>query len=82
MQYDFYIRHPVRQDIQVNDLVTIHYFEYGKDYQYPGESHDFWEIMYADRGSIAVRCGETEHHLTRGDIRKCQLAAELFLQHR
>ena len=68
MQSDLYIRHPVRQDIQVNDLVTIHYFEYGKDYQYPGESHDFWEIMYADRGSIAVRCGENEHHLTRGDM--------------
>ena len=68
MQTDLYIRHPVRQDIQVNDLVTIHYFEYGKDYQYPGESHDFWEIMYADRGSIAVKCGETEHHLARGDM--------------
>ena len=68
MQTDLYIRHPVRQDIQVNDLVTIHYFEYGKDYQYPGESHDFWELMYADRGSIAVKCGETEHHLARGDM--------------
>jgi AraC-like DNA-binding protein len=68
MQYDFYIRHPVRQDIQVNDLVTIHYFEYGKDYQYPGESHDFWELMYADRGSIRVRCGNTNHVLSRGDM--------------
>ena len=68
MQSDLYIRHPVRQDIQVNDLVTIHYFEYGKDYQYPGESHDFWELMYADRGSIRVRCGNTNHVLSRGDM--------------
>ena len=68
MQPDLYIRHPIKQDFQISDLVTIHYFEYGKDYQYPGESHDFWEIMYADRGSIAVKCGETEHHLSRGDM--------------
>ena len=68
MKTDNYIRHPVRNEIQVRDLVTIHYFEYGKDYQYPGESHDFWEIMYADRGSITVKCGETDHHLSRGDM--------------
>lgn len=68
MQEDIYVRHPIRQDIQVRDLVTIHYFEYGKDYQYPGERHDFWEIMYADRGSITVKCGETEHRLSRGDL--------------
>ena len=45
MKEDIYIRHPVRQDIQVSELVTIHYFEYGKDYKYLGESHDFWEII-------------------------------------
>ena len=68
MQEDIYVRHPIRQDIQVRDLVTIHYFEYSKDYQYPGEQHDFWEIMYADRGSISVKCGENEHRLSRGDM--------------
>ena len=68
MSTDNYIRHPVRNDIQVRELVTIHYFEYGRDYQYPGESHDFWEIMYADRGSMTVTCGEADHHLSRGDM--------------
>ena len=68
MKEELYIRHPVQQAIQVKDLVTIHYFEYGKDYAYPGESHGFWEIMYADRGSIRVRCGNTDHILSRGDL--------------
>lgn len=68
MKNELYIRHPVRQDIQISELVTIHYFEYGKDYKYPGESHGFWEIMYADRGSIMVRCGEANHVLSRGDL--------------
>jgi AraC-like DNA-binding protein len=68
MKEELYIRHPVRQAIQINELVTIHYFEYGKDYTYPGESHNFWEIMCADRGSIRVRCGNTDHVLSRGDM--------------
>ena len=63
-----YIRHPIRQSVQITDLVTIHYFEYGKDYKYLGESHDFWELMYADRGSITVKCGEQDHRLARGDM--------------
>ena len=68
MKEEFYIRHPIRQDIRISELVTIHYFEYGKDYKYPGEHHDFWEIMYADRGSITVTCGETDHVLSRGEM--------------
>lgn len=68
MKEDIYIRHPVRQDILVSELVTIHYFEYGKDYKYLGESHDFWEIMYADRGSITVKCGREDLMLSRGEM--------------
>ena len=68
MKEEFYIRHPIRQDIRISELVTIHYFEYGKDYKYLGEHHDFWEIMYADRGSITVTCGETDHVLSRGEM--------------
>lgn len=68
MKEELYIRHPIQQDIRIAELVTIHYFEYGKDYKYPGERHGFWEIMYADRGSIMVRCGDTDHVLSRGDM--------------
>ena len=68
MQEELYIRHPIQQDLQIRELVTIHYFEYGKDYKYPGERHGFWEIMYADRGSILVQCGDTNHVLSRGEM--------------
>ena len=63
-----YLLHPIENPVQVRDLVTIHYFEYTKDYEYPGESHDFWEIIYADRGTVFVRWGEEEHPLSRGEM--------------
>ncbi len=32
----------------VNEIFTVHYFEYEKDYSFKGETHDFWEIVYVD----------------------------------
>ena len=29
--------------IEIQKIVTIHYFEYMSDYSFPGERHDFWE---------------------------------------
>lgn len=63
-----YVLYPVQNAVRVTELVTIHYFEYTKDYRYPGESHDFWEIMYVDRGNVIVNCGERNHLLSRGEL--------------
>lgn len=44
----------LEQVIEINNIVTIHYFEYMSDFKYPGESHDFWEILCVDKGEIEV----------------------------
>lgn len=61
-----YRKHRIINTVNVTELITIHYFEYGKKYRYPGESHDFWEFLYADHGEVWVRCGEKRHHLKQG----------------
>jgi len=43
--------------VSVDSLYTIHYFEYYRDYAFDGESHDFWEFLYIDKGEIAATCG-------------------------
>ncbi len=68
MKQAAYILHPIRRALSVEDLVTIHYFEYDKNYRYHGESHDFWEIVYADRGTVISTCGEREHLLSGGEM--------------
>ncbi len=54
--------------IQIEELYTIHYFEYMKDFVYSGESHDFWEFIYVDKGTIHISMDHTTHTLTNGDI--------------
>ena len=44
-----YIPTPLKREIIIDAVVTIHYFEYMRDFVFPGESHDFWEFLYVTR---------------------------------
>ena len=47
-----YFRHKLENLLVIDKIVTIHYFEFGKNFASEGESHDFWELVYADKGGI------------------------------
>ncbi|MFI3170801.1 MAG: AraC family transcriptional regulator [Eubacteriales bacterium] len=53
--------------INITSIITLHYFEFPKSYVFPGESHDFWELLYVDKGEFIVTTDQ-EHHLKQGDI--------------
>lgn len=63
-----YVKTHLKRDIIINSIITIHYFEYMKDFVFYGESHDFWEFMYVDKGSVLIRSGDDYLHLNAGDI--------------
>ncbi len=44
----------LKKVLSISKIVTVHYFEYEKDYLFIGEKHDFWEIVYVDRGKIEI----------------------------
>lgn len=58
----------LKQNITINGIVTIHYFDYMSDFSFPGEAHDFWELLCMDRGEIYVQADDKLHVLKRGDI--------------
>lgn len=55
-----------RRPVAVDRLYSVHYFEYTGSYAYPGECHDFWELLYVDKGSLLVTAGERRLRLERG----------------
>lgn len=63
-----YIRTNLRRVLHIDSIITVHYFEYMKDFIFLGESHDFWEILYVDKGSVFVTAGQTETLLHQGDL--------------
>ena len=54
--------------ISIDSIVTVHYFEYNKDFIFSGESHDFWELVYVDKGEITAITKRGETPLHRGEI--------------
>ena len=58
----------IKDDVIVKDLVSVHYFEFSKYYKFPGEKHDFWELVYVDRGLINAYYDDQEVLLKSGDI--------------
>lgn len=55
-------------EIIIRDIYTIFYFEYTKDYTFKGEKHDFWEILYVDKGEAIATAGDKDIFLKQGDI--------------
>ncbi|MBP5160085.1 MAG: helix-turn-helix domain-containing protein [Lachnospiraceae bacterium] len=63
-----YIKTPLKDEIAIDYIVTIHYFEYMKDFVFEGETHDFWEFVCVDVGEIEVFDGKEKRILKRGDV--------------
>ena len=54
--------------LEIQELYSVHYFEYTGNYAFPGEQHDFWELLYVDKGCLQVTAGEQSVRLVPGQI--------------
>ena len=60
--------HKISNLLNVKKIVTIHYQSLEKNYVFPGETHDFWEINYADKEDVFVGIGDEKICLKQGEI--------------
>ncbi len=58
----------LRTPLSVRSIISIHYFDYMSDFTFPGESHDFWELLCVDKGEIEAVAGEKRYSLKKGSI--------------
>lgn len=54
--------------LTIRSVISIHYFEYTRNFTFPGESHDFWEVVYADKGNLFITANEKSHILHPGEV--------------
>ncbi len=53
--------------INVSTIVTIHYFEFDKSFSSKGEKHDFWEMVYIDKGEAVIETKNEKFDLRQGE---------------
>ena len=63
-----YVGCTLEDNLHIDELFTIHYFEYTNKFFFPGETHDFWEFVCVDKGSVKICMGDKELILHKGDI--------------
>ena len=63
----FYM-HKIANLLNVQKIVTIHYQALEKNYIFPEEQHDFWEINYADKENVYVGIDGKKIELKQGEI--------------
>ena len=62
-----YVKNTLNVSFNVKSIYTIHYFKYGKNFRFPTESHDFWEMVYIDGGSARILADGKELVLKQGE---------------
>ena len=55
----------LEDSVTINRIISVHYFQYMSDFSFPGESHDFWELVCVDRGEIDAFAGDRRLTLKR-----------------
>jgi AraC-like DNA-binding protein len=65
---DPFVRTRLQESFSVKDIISLHYFEFSKDFKFEGEKHDFWEFVYVDKGEIEVFADTEGYRLQQGDV--------------
>lgn len=58
----------LKDDIVITEIVSVHYYEFAKDYAFSGEQHNWWEIVYVDKGELTAVRESEKIKLVQGDI--------------
>jgi AraC-like DNA-binding protein len=65
---DNFIRYGFDKVINVEKVITLFYIEFSKSFTYDGETHDFWEMVYVDRGEAICTAEKNQFVLNGGEL--------------
>ncbi len=65
---DNFVKLNNKKSILVSKIVTVLYLENGPDFSFGGESHNFWEFNYIDKGYMVINTNGKEFLLKSGEI--------------
>ena len=54
--------------MNVENIITIFYMELSKNFYYDGERHNFWEMVYIDKGEMVCTADDRRYILKSGEM--------------
>ncbi len=65
---DNFTRISFEKIFNVEKIITIFYMELSKNFYYEGEKHDFWEMVYIDKGEMLCTADDKRFILKSGEM--------------
>lgn len=65
---DNFTRQSIPSTFDIKSIITVFYMELSKDFQYAGEQHDFWEMVYIDKGQMLCTADKNQFMLKSGEV--------------
>lgn len=62
-----YVKLFLNSVIEIEKIISLHYFKYIKTFWGEGEVHDFWEMVYVDAGEIEAIADDQHYFLKQGE---------------
>ena len=63
-----WVAYPVKERLRITEIFSFFKFHYQNDYEFSGETHNFWECVYVLDGTICVSADERIYNLSEGEI--------------
>lgn len=63
-----FTRHSFEKLLEIEKIITIFYMELSKSFCYEGERHDFWEMVYIDKGEMLCTADKNQFTLKSGEM--------------
>lgn len=61
-------RKQLKSILNIKGIYSIHYFEFKSDFSNQGEAHDFWELVYIDKGAAVVTADTQRFAMDEGEM--------------
>ncbi|MBE5742601.1 MAG: helix-turn-helix domain-containing protein [Clostridiales bacterium] len=68
MEEKIFYKYKISNVLSISEIVTIHYQKLTKNYLFPKEKHDFWEVIYCDKNEILISRDDKKTLLKKGQI--------------
>lgn len=65
LPYDFI---KLKDEITINGIYTFFYQEKDVSFIFPGETHDFWELIYMDKGFAYLLIDDKGFKINQGEL--------------
>lgn len=59
---------PIKNELKIDAVYSFYYQEHGKHFNFEGDIHNFWEMVYVDSGKVSVKTEFGEHILNQGNV--------------